>query len=210
MLEEKNYPIDYEAYDLKSLFSIRKAALLWYDLEIIQEKYRKRVDMLEEELKSDIFIGKLKYRTLTDYQKSEAELYKLPTLFNDFTDCLSREDLRAWAIARGHRPKFLFPEDRGAEFRQHQEMIPPEAPKKPIAPRPNQIIKACCQTVALMLWDQNPAYSQKQIVAHPAMKKYGYQNATFDERTLLLWVSDVDPRPPEVKKTPFSKKAEIA
>jgi hypothetical protein len=162
--------------------------------------------MLEKELTIAVQNGILKYRTPQDHLKTEAELFKLPKIFNDFTDCLSREDLRAWAISRGQKPKFLFPEDRGAEFHPKKDVILPMPEKKETALRPNQIHKIRCQAVASMLWAQNINYTQKEIAAHPDMKKHGYQNGSYDKRTIEFWISKVDPRPVEVRKTPYSKK----
>jgi hypothetical protein len=203
--------INYNLFDLKQSFRINDAARLWCEFEQINERNKRDYNIVRNTMVEAIFMGDLGCE-LTQREYDEHGENYIPAHIDPYGRFVSREHLVEWANSLGQKPKFLFPEERNAPKRKKPtSKALAEAPqevvvRKEIAPRPNQIIKARCQVVALMLWEQDITLSQKEIVAHPLMKKHGYQNGSFDERTLLLWVSDVDPRPAEVKKTPFKKK----
>ncbi len=206
--------INYSLYDIKQSFRINDVARLWCEIEQINERNKKHYNIVRNTMVEAIMMGDLGC-LLSDEEYDKYGPDYIPPYIDMYGRFVLRDELVAWANSLGQKPKFLFPEERnapkrkkatqGAVAQQPQEVII----KKEIAPRPNQIIKARCQVVALMLWEQDITLSQKEIVAHPLMKKHGYQNGSFEERTFLLWVSDVDPRPEEMKKTPF-KKTEMA
>lgn len=76
---------------------------------------------------------------------------------------------------------------------------------KEVQPRPNQLARERCLAIAAILWELNPHYQIKEIIEHEWIEKYS--NAlTFGKRTIHDWIKDLDPRPPEEKKTPFKKK----
>lgn len=191
--------VDFELYDLKTVFRINEAARLWCEVEEVTDENRNHVAIVESAMIDAIKSGELIYGHQYDMRHSIDEDYEPPKQIDNFVPRLTRWSLLSWAENHDKMPRFLFPEKRD-----------PLPDPKETSPRKNQLIKARCQAVASMLWEQNINYSQKEIAAHPAMRKHGYQNGSYDERTILLWVSEVDPRPAEVRKTPFSKKAKIA
>jgi hypothetical protein len=206
--------IDFELYDIKQSFRINDAAKLWCEIEQVNELNKKRYNVIRNTMIEAIMMGDLGC-LLTDKEVDSHGMEYIPPYIDTYGRFVLRDDLIAWANSLGQKPKFLFPQERNVtKKKKSRALINEEVPqeiiiKKEIAPRPNQIIKARCQVVASMLWDQNTQYTQKEIAAHPDMKKHGYQNGSYDIRTILLWVSEVDPRPAEVKRTPFKKK-EIA
>lgn len=199
--------IDYELYDIKQSFRINDAARLWCEIEQITERNKKHYNIVRNTMVEAILMGDL-VCLLTDEEFDKYGADYIPPYIDMYGRFVLRDDLIAWANNLGQKPKFLFREERNVSKKKKPKpsaML--EAPqeviiKKEIAPRPNQLIKARCQAVAGMLWDENINYSQKEIVAHPAMKKHGYQDGVFIERTLLLWVSKVDPRRKQVENTP--------
>ena len=76
---------------------------------------------------------------------------------------------------------------------------------KEVEPRKNQLVRERCRTIASILWEQNPDYQIKQIIDHKWMKTHS-QAIPYGNRTIHTWIADLDPRPPEAKKTPFKKK----
>lgn len=206
--------IDYEIYDIKQSFRINDAAKLWCEIEQVTERNKKHYNVIRNTMVEAILMGDLEcLLTNEEFDKYGADY--IPPYIDMYGRFVLRDDLIAWANSLGKKPQFLFPEERNAlkkkKPKAHGQLEPVQEVviKKEIAPRPNQLIKARCQAVAGMLWDENINCTQKEIVAHPAMKKHGYQNGTFEERTLLLWVSEVDPRPAELKIA-RSQQAEVA
>jgi len=203
--------INYGLYDIKQSFRINDAARLWCEIEQINERNKKDYNIVRNTMVEAILMGDLEC-VLSDEEYEKFGKDYIPPYIDMYGRFVLRDELVVWANSLKQKPKFLFPEERNAPKRKKSKPVTVVectqaviAPKE-IAPRPNQIIKERCQVVALMLWEQDINYSQKEIVAHPLMKKHGYQNGSFEERTILLWVSKVDPRPPEIKKTPFKKK----
>lgn len=60
--------------------------------------------------------------------------------------------------------------------------------------RPNVLAKQLCQAIASTLWAEYPEFTIKQIITHPSLKRFG-NGSHYKERTLRLWVKDLDPRP---------------
>lgn len=199
--------IDYELYDVKKSFRINEAAKLWCDIEQVTERNKKRYNIMRNAMVEAILMGDLECY-LTDAEIDEYGDYYIPPYIDTYGRFVLREQLIAWATSLEQRPKFLFPEERNAPKKKKPKATGQSEPvqeviiKKEIAPRPNQLLRARCEAVAGMLWDENINYTQKEIVAHPAMKKHGYQDGVFIERTLLLWVSKVDPRRKVDETTP--------
>ena len=199
--------INYEIYDVKKSFRINEAAKLWCEIEQITERTKKIYNVIRNTMVEAILMGDL-VCYLTDDEIDEYGDYYIPPYIDTYGRFVLREQLIAWANSLGKKPPFLFPEERNAPKKKkpkangQPEPVQEVVIKKEITPRPNQLIKARCQAVAGMLWDENINYTQKEIVAHPAMKKHGYQDGIFIERTLLLWVSKVDPRRKVEEATP--------
>lgn len=199
--------IDYEIYDIKQSFRINDAAKLWCEIEQVTERNKKHYNIIRNTMVEAILMGDLEC-LLTDEEFDKYGADYIPPYIDMYGRFVLRDDLIAWANSLGKKPPFLFPEERNAPKKKkpkangQPEPVQEVVIKKEIAARPNQLIKARCQAVAGMLWDENINYTQKEIVAHPAMKKHGYQDGIFIERTLLLWVSKVDPRRKVVETIP--------
>lgn len=65
--------------------------------------------------------------------------------------------------------------------------------------RPSQATKRICQVIALTLWDIYPDMTIEDMKDHKAILEYGGGNYYSGKNTLRDWLSEVDPRPLEVK-----------
>jgi hypothetical protein len=111
LFPEERVGIDYSKWDQQDDFKLMDAAKLWYDIDITQKK----VDRTNlHYIKSfSLFIAFEKFA-------KEGVTFKFPVLKNTATDSwidakVSKEILQAFAIFRGEKPAFLFPEKRTSE-----------------------------------------------------------------------------------------------
>ncbi len=72
--------------------------------------------------------------------------------------------------------------------------------------RSSQKAKLKCQAIAQTLWHLNPKLKIEEIAKNHAIQEYGDGKMYRGKNTLRDWVSEVDPRPKEVKTGPRSKK----
>lgn len=104
--------------------------------------------------------------------------------------------------------EFCYPmmEDAAARAGKHSdEYMAKLYGVKEVTPRRSQLIRERCRTIAAILWAQNPKLRIKDVVEHGWIQTHG-EAGTYDYRTIHGWVADLDPRPPEEKKTPFKAK----
>lgn len=174
---------DYRSYDMRDLFTMAEVARLWCEIESFKDENKHCANSMIHAMREAIGLG-----VLVPEQSLAATIMLRPDS-NELV--FSRKQLRPWAEMRGQRPPFLFPEDRAQE-------------RKP-APRESEIMKERCQAIAALKWRDNPNISITDLANDPDIKLFGYNNGSYTIRTVKLWLSEVDPRPPEVKKTPFRK-----
>ena len=182
---------DFRSYDMRDLFTMHEVALLWCEVETTTPQNKHCCRSMILAMREAVALGVLKP------EQSLVATVMLPSDSNEIV--FSRTHLRDWALSKRQRPQFLFPEDR-AEDRLEKEP----------ALRQHQIAKERSQALAAGLWEMHPDYMIKDVAAHPLIKKHGYCDGSYTERTVQQWVSEVDPRSPEVKKTPFRKVTEKA
>ena len=108
--------IDYSIYDFKKSFTVHQAALAWAETEYEPENAQKAYDAIYTELLRDVRSGVVLARVKRDIRKNWINIDRD---YSDRTDWskaeIWAEDLKRWAEARGHKPKFLFPEMRSPE-----------------------------------------------------------------------------------------------
>lgn len=72
--------------------------------------------------------------------------------------------------------------------------IPAPARKEPSL-RQEQIVRERCQTVARLLWKQNPAYTTAELSEHPDIFNLDVTGGKrYQPRTVYDWIAEVDPR----------------
>lgn len=160
-----------------------EVARLWCEIEALNDSNRHCANSMIHAIREAIGL------CILEPEQSPVATIMLRPDSNELV--FSRKQLRLWAEMRGQRPPFLFPEDRAQE-------------RQP-APRESQIIKERCQAIAALKWRDNPNISITELANDPDIKLFGYSNGSYTIRTVMLWLSEVDPRSPEVKKTPFRK-----
>ncbi|MBF0371704.1 MAG: hypothetical protein HQL52_19890 [Magnetococcales bacterium] len=79
------------------------------------------------------------------------------------------------------------------EYRNQQT----EEPEKTL--RNNQKDKIRCQTIAGILWEDNPGLSIASLIEHSHIRKHGNGNL-YKDKTLRVWLSEIDPRSEEKKR----------
>lgn len=58
--------------------------------------------------------------------------------------------------------------------------------------RPDQKAKERCRAIAEMLWDKDPSIKTKDMIVHPAIKKYGA--GMYVPKTIYGWIKDLAPK----------------
>ncbi len=75
-----------------------------------------------------------------------------------------------------------------------------EKPKGSI-PRAEQLAKERCQTVAKLLWQQNPAYTITELSSHPLIRDKEIAGGQFYEpRTVYDWIAEIKNHPQKNKR----------
>jgi hypothetical protein len=104
------------------------------------------------------------------------------------------KDLCEWAMKnRYHLPdelKALVPKDD------------PVAPQNDKKLRPDQLAKIKCQAIAQTLWSLIPDMTIEDMKRHPAILEFGDGKNYPGKNTIRDWLSEVDPRPDELKTGP--------
>lgn len=180
--------MDYSVFDLRSFFTLEEAGKAWCNLTHVTPETEYRLVMISGEMVTAILAGELPAKvpsSVTGKMEDTREHH------GQYAPCdlaearISKEDLKAWALQRGIKPKFLFPEERD---KSEQESTP----------RQSQLDKACCQAIARLIWDMEPKHTITDLTADRRILKYGNGNQ-YAEKTLKEWLREVDPRPLEEK-----------
>lgn len=109
--------MDYAIYDVKEVFTLEQAAILWCDAESIEAaggilKVRGIFDELRRAAEAGTLpVEKRGQHRLRNMDGTREFVISWPACF------VKRDALCAWAKSRGVRPKFLFPEVRDAAVR---------------------------------------------------------------------------------------------
>lgn len=190
--------MNYTALDTRTFFTIIEAAMAWCEITKVTDENNHDYRMIAGELMSAIESGELYARapseTKTNWITGEQRFFK------DYERAtIDRNVLKTWALHRGHKPKFLFPEERIAS-KLVEDTIEQEETAKLV-----QLDKARCQAIAQVLWDMNPNRTNADIASDKYIRTYG-NGSQYKERTVQNWLREVDPR--EIsQKTGRPKKA---
>lgn len=176
--------IDYRIYDLRNLFHLRDVAMAWCEIEDLTSENKGPYISMSWALLEAVWIGELQKEP--PFLKNSERSPRPP-----FDLTFSREELTRWAISKGQKPKFLFPEERTFDISA--------------SPRQSQIDKARCQAIAQALWEMEPTRTAKDMAGDKRILKYG-NGAQYGEKTLQDWLREIDVRSPE-QKTGRPKKA---
>ena len=188
-------PYDFTADDLKDYFNIDSAAIAWG--EIVDMEDCKKLPFLQmrstllQAIQNGTLDAEVTYKPVTQkiggsyYDKPEPDYYRA-------TIC--RNDLKEWALARGQKPKFLFPEMRIVT----EDAKEPASEEKEPKFRESQLDKARCHAIAQMLWDENPTSTIADMIRDKRILKYG-NGSQYTEKTLHEWLKEIDPRAPDAR-----------
>jgi len=178
--------MDYSAFDLRSYFTLEEAGKVWCEMTHVTPENEYRLVMICGEMSTAILHGELQAQipsSITGKVESNREYHGQFTAQDIVGAMITKEDLKAWAIKRGVKPKFLFPEER------------PPSEKEPSA-RENQLNKARCQAIGALVWKENPNFTLGDVVKDKRVLDYG---ENYTEKTLESWIREIDPRNPEQK-----------
>ena len=177
---------DFSVTDLKSHFTIDAAAIAWCEIETKDELQNVRFIQIrsailqavkDEELNAQIPEKIVEKRIRGDlYDVTEPNYARASIL---------RADLKAWALSKGQKPKFLFPEMRD-EKRIYQE--------EKASAKEHEIDKACVQAVVRTLRDIDPCITSEALSQHKAVRVYA-NGAQYQPSTIKNWIRGVDERP---------------
>lgn len=187
---------DFSLSDMKTRFTPDAAASCWCEIEVMSEMnevpWAQIYTAIIEAIADGVLPAKLAYRIVTR-RPNGGSLYDMEE--PDYPhSSVKREDLKAWALSRGQKPKFLFPEMR--VLNEPPAILTPTEKVTPL--RQSQLDKARCQAIAQVLWEENPTRTIADMIRDKRILKFGNGNQYADE-TLHGWLKDVDPRPPEAK-----------
>lgn len=169
--------IDYRCYDIRNLFFTRDVALLWCEVEEITPTTRHMVRSMICAIREALSTGEL----VCDHSLTAA--LTTPPHWNEAA--FTREELQRWAISKGQKPKFLFPEMRDEKnVRQQEKRVEQERKED----------KASVQAVARTLWDIFPDMTAEAIANHQTVKIF-CNGAQWEMPTIKSWIREIDPRP---------------
>jgi hypothetical protein len=60
--------------------------------------------------------------------------------------------------------------------------------------------RIACQTIAQILWDQDPSLTVEAIQKHPWIQKFGNGAQYTGKATIRNWIKDLNPKPPEARR----------
>jgi hypothetical protein len=168
-------PFDYRPYDLRNLFHLREVVLAWCDADEITVQNARTCGAMRWALVEAVSNGELPKQGEA-FMKCDYAATQPP-----FDLAFKREDLKRWALSKGQKPKFLFPEERDVSDA-----------------RDCQLDKARCQALAQLLWEMEPTRTTANMATDKRILKYG-NGSQYGEKTLQAWLREVDPRAPEQK-----------
>lgn len=180
---------DFTGTDLRDYFNVDAAAIAWCEIEDLKDceklPFQQMRSALLQAIQNGTLDAEVTYKPVAGRERD--------TMEPDYRRAsICREDLKRWALARGQKPKFLFPEMRIAD-----EVITVSVPEEKEMPlRQSQLDKARCQALAQMLWEENPTCTIADMIKDKRILKFG-NGSQYIEKTLHDWLKEVDPRLPE-------------
>lgn len=170
--------MDFRTYDLRNLFFMRDVALAWCEIEELTPQNKGAYLSMIWALIEAVWTGEL--QEAQEFVK-HAESAPPPPLNIVF----AREDLKRWAISKGQKPKFLFPEMRD-EKRVRQEEHKAEKERRED--------KASVQAVARTLWTLFPDMTAEAIANHQTVEIF-CNGKHWQPPTIKSWIREIDHRP---------------
>lgn len=112
-LGKKEMAFDFSITDLKNSFTVDGAAMAWCEIETLSEcqevRFVQMRSALVEAMQSEELEADLAYKTGTEYIRGGYYDVDVPDYYRS---AISRKALLKWALLKGQKPKFLFPEMR--------------------------------------------------------------------------------------------------
>lgn len=187
--------MDYSVFDLRSYFTLEEAGKAWCEITYITPENEYRLVMICGEISTAILHGELPAKipsTVTGNVESNREYHGQFTAQDIMGAMITKEDLKAWAIKRGVKPKFLFPETRNQEPTLAASDVAAIVAEAPI--HANQKRITTWKTEAQMIWNKHPEYTQGQVAAIIVANMLENQKGGYSEKAVIRAIATLDPR----------------
>jgi len=169
-------------------------------LSIVENKYNNSEFSIKFNNLSEIIEASIRRKLLKVYKREINLLFNhvIPSIFLEWAQekNLLNDQLNSILLERNQHEMI---------FQKELSNPPAKSIEKKL--RPCQINKIACQTIARILWAEDPNKKIADIIKHPYILKIGNGNYYKGKNTLRDWVSEVDPRPADQKtgRPPLSK-----
>ena len=161
---------DFTGTDLRDYFNVDAAAIAWCEIEDLKDCEKLPFQQMRSALLQAIQNGTLDAEITFKPVANVTGGRDHDTMAPDYRRAsICREDLKQWALARGQKPKFLFPEMRIAD----EAAVTPSPEGKELPLRQSQMDKARCHAIAEMLWEENPTCTIADMIKDKRILKFG-------------------------------------
>lgn len=179
--------MDYSILDLRTFFTPSEAAMAWCDITNVtaenQHNFRHVLHEISEAIRAGALPAQIPVTHHESWVTREAWSKRHPDQAK-----IAREDLKAWAEARGVEPKFLFPEVRGTAPAAISETAEPESLSK------SQQRFEAWREQAKEIWADHPNYTQEQVATIIREDMIANKMGGYSVKTIIRYISAVDPR----------------
>jgi len=177
---------DFTATDLKSQFTIDAAAIAWCEIEDLEDCKKLPFLQMRSAILQAVQTGEMDAWVPDKLveRRIRGGLYDMPEPDYPLA-VIERAELKAWANARGLKPKFLFLEMRD-EKRVRQE--------EKASAKEQELDKVCVQAVARTLWMIFPDITAEEITKHKAIGIF-CNGTQWEPSTIKSWLREINPLP---------------